>query len=234
MAGLTLAGCNGDYDDWASPQSYSQESAAAKYGVSFAAGPEANDNADDADGMVSLVLISSPDTTVAEYSLNSLTINGSPITGTIDDDTAKVDALQLEQLVCQQQNSRASVIQDDAANGATKSGEARPSLTQPPRYLVERKAFRARDGLALIAMAGRTEKEKLTTGAGIEALARRLCQRGKAVVLEDDLRKARVECRPHNRLLPQRHRGRHQDGTLTTASQRLRRLSYYLLLGETA
>lgn len=109
MAGLTLAGCNGDYDDWASPQSYSQESAAAKYGVSFAAGLEANDNADDADGMVSLVLISSPDTAVAGYSLNSLTINGSPITGTIDGDTVKVDALQLEQLVCQQQNSRASV-----------------------------------------------------------------------------------------------------------------------------
>lgn len=109
MAGLTLAGCNGDYDDWASPQSYSQENAAAKYGVSFAAGPEANDNADDADGMVSLVLISSPDTAVAGYSLNSLTINGSPITGTIDGDTVKVDALQLEQLVCQQQNSRASV-----------------------------------------------------------------------------------------------------------------------------
>ena len=81
------------------------------------------------------------------------------------------------------------------------------SLTQPPRYLVERKAFRARDGLALIAMAGRTEKEKLTTGAGIEALARRLSQRGKAVVLEDDLREACVERRPHNRLLPRRHRG---------------------------
>lgn len=29
MAGLTLAGCNGDYDDWASPQSYRQENAAA-------------------------------------------------------------------------------------------------------------------------------------------------------------------------------------------------------------
>ena len=48
MAGLSLAGCNGDYDDWASPQSYSQESTAAKYGISFAAGPEANDNGEDA------------------------------------------------------------------------------------------------------------------------------------------------------------------------------------------
>lgn len=84
---------------------------------------EANDNADDADGMVSLVLISSPDTAVAGYSLNSLTINGSPITGTINGDTVKVDALQLEQLVCQQHNSRATLVQDGAANGTTKSGE---------------------------------------------------------------------------------------------------------------
>lgn len=69
------------------------------------------------------------------------------------------------------------------------------SLAQPLRYLVERKTLRARDGLALIAVVGRTEEEKLTTGAGIEALARRLSQRDKAVVLEDDLREASVERR---------------------------------------
>ena len=44
MASLTLASCNGDYDDWASPQTNSPEEAAAKYGVTFSAGEEADDN----------------------------------------------------------------------------------------------------------------------------------------------------------------------------------------------
>lgn len=96
MAGLSLAGCNGDYDDWASPQSYSQDSAAAKYGISFAAGPEANDNGKDADGMVALVLVSSPDSAVTGYSLNSITVNGTAMTGTVSGDTIKVNALELE------------------------------------------------------------------------------------------------------------------------------------------
>lgn len=112
MASLSLAGCNGDYDDWASPQSYSQESAAAKYGVSFAAGPEANDNGEDADGMVALVLVSSPDSAVTGYSLNSITVNGKAMTGTVSGDTIKVNALELEQLVCKEHNSRASVARD--------------------------------------------------------------------------------------------------------------------------
>lgn len=44
MASLTLASCNGDYDDWASPQTNSPEEAAAKYGVTFSAGEEADVN----------------------------------------------------------------------------------------------------------------------------------------------------------------------------------------------
>ena len=33
LASIALASCTGDYDDWASPQSYPQEDAAAAYGV---------------------------------------------------------------------------------------------------------------------------------------------------------------------------------------------------------
>ncbi len=41
LASVTLASCNGDYDDWAKPQHNPEEASAAKYGITFAAGPEA-------------------------------------------------------------------------------------------------------------------------------------------------------------------------------------------------
>lgn len=37
FAALGLASCSEDYDDWANPQSYGQDAAAAKYGLTFAA-----------------------------------------------------------------------------------------------------------------------------------------------------------------------------------------------------
>ena len=33
LAGLVLASCNGDYEDWLKPQGYDQENPAAAYGV---------------------------------------------------------------------------------------------------------------------------------------------------------------------------------------------------------
>ena len=38
IASLVFASCNGEYEDWASPQAYGQEDAAAAYGVTAAAG----------------------------------------------------------------------------------------------------------------------------------------------------------------------------------------------------
>ena len=38
LAGLVLASCNGNYDDWAKPQSYNQENPAAAYGVTLSPG----------------------------------------------------------------------------------------------------------------------------------------------------------------------------------------------------
>ena len=35
LASVTLASCNGDYDDWANPQTNPQEASAAKYGIKF-------------------------------------------------------------------------------------------------------------------------------------------------------------------------------------------------------
>ena len=41
LAGFILASCNGDYDDWASPQSHQQEKSAAAYGVTVSQGANA-------------------------------------------------------------------------------------------------------------------------------------------------------------------------------------------------
>lgn len=87
--------------------------------------------------------------------------------------------------------------------------------------------------MVVVAVIGGSEEEELTAGTGIETLARRLCQRSKAVVLEDNLREASVKGSPHDGTLSRRHRGRHQDSTLTAESQSFCLLSLYLLVGET-
>ena len=81
---------------------------------------------------------------------------------------------------------------------ATVAQTVRLSLAQPSCNIVEPKTLCPADGLALIAVKGGSEEEKLTTCAGIKAFARRLCQRRKAVVLKDDLRESSVESSPHD------------------------------------
>ncbi len=109
LAAFSLASCSGDYDDWASPQAYSAEEAAAKYGVTFAAGPEANVVMPDADGEVQLVAISSSSENVTGYTVKSVTINGEPIDATIDNGIVSVSAADLNKLVESQNDSRAAV-----------------------------------------------------------------------------------------------------------------------------
>lgn len=115
LATLGFASCNGDYDDWASPQSYSPEDAAAKYGVTFAPGAEANDTyaaEEQGDGDVALVNISSDNSLVSGFTLKSLTVNGTKLDGTMNGNTVYVNASSLEKLVCQQYDSRASIARD--------------------------------------------------------------------------------------------------------------------------
>ena len=112
LASISLASCAGDYDDWANPQTNEQEAAASKYGVTFAAGPEANDSMADEDGIINLVTVNSTDADVAGYTLKDLKINGEAVNGTISGNNIQVNASDLEQLVCKQNNSRASVARD--------------------------------------------------------------------------------------------------------------------------
>lgn len=109
LASLTLASCNGDYDDWAQPQNNPQEASAAKYGITFTAGPEAKCNMPDEDGVINLVTVNSTDANVTGYTLKDLKVNGEAIKGEISGNSIQVDATELEKILCNENKTRASV-----------------------------------------------------------------------------------------------------------------------------
>lgn len=112
MASLALASCAGDYDDWANPQANEQEASAAKYGVTFANGSEAEGSMPDEDGIINLVTVNSTDANVSGFTLKDLKVNGVAVNGTMVGNSVQVSASELEKLVCDQNKSRASVARD--------------------------------------------------------------------------------------------------------------------------
>ena len=112
MASLALASCAGDYDDWANPQANEQEASAAKYGVTFANGSEAEGSMADEDGIINLVSVNSSDANVSGFTLKDLKVNGVAVNGTMVGNNVQVSASELEKLVCEQNKSRASVARD--------------------------------------------------------------------------------------------------------------------------
>lgn len=148
MASLALASCAGDYDDWANPQANEQEASAAKYGVTFANGSEAEGSMADEDGIINLVTVNSSDANVSGFTLKDLKVNGEAINGTMIGNSVQVSASELEKLVCDQNKSRASVARDlkvetqvsinlasgDAVSITTKgktTGKFTPTATPP-------------------------------------------------------------------------------------------------------
>ena len=109
LASVSLASCNGDYDDWAQPQHNPQEASAAKYGITFTAGPEAECNMPDEDGVVNLVTVNSTDANVAGYTVKDLKVNGEAIKGEAVGNNIQVNATELEKILCSQSKTRASV-----------------------------------------------------------------------------------------------------------------------------
>ena len=109
LASVTLASCNGDYDDWAQPQHNPQEASAAKYGITFTAGPEAECNMPDEDGVINLVTVNSTDANVAGYTVKDLKVNGEAIKGEAVGNNIQVNATELEKILCSQSKTRASV-----------------------------------------------------------------------------------------------------------------------------
>lgn len=112
MASLALASCAGDYDDWANPQANEQEASAAKYGVTFANGSEAEGSMADEDGIINLVTVNSSDANVSGFTLQDFKVNGVAVHGTMVGNSVQVSASELEKLVCDQNKSRASVARD--------------------------------------------------------------------------------------------------------------------------
>lgn len=112
LASVSLASCNGDYDDWANPQTNPQEASAAKYGITFAAGTEAESSMPDNDGIINLVTVNSSDADVTGFTLKDLKVNGEAIKGEINGNSIQVDAKELEKILCSQNKSRASVARD--------------------------------------------------------------------------------------------------------------------------
>ena len=148
MTSLALASCAGDYDDWANPQANEQEASAAKYGVTFANGSEAEGSMADEDGIINLVTVNSSDANVSGFTLKDLKVNGEAINGTMIGNSVQVSASELEKLVCDQNKSRASVARDlkvetqvsinlasgDAVSFTTKgktTGKFTPTATPP-------------------------------------------------------------------------------------------------------
>ena len=109
LASVSLASCNGDYDDWANPQTNPQEASAAKYGITFTAGPEAECNMPDEDGVINLVTVNSTDANVTGYTVKDLKVNGEAIEGEAVGNNIQVNATELEKILCKQNKTRASV-----------------------------------------------------------------------------------------------------------------------------
>lgn len=112
MAGLMLASCAGDYDDWALPQNNKAEEVAAKYGITFAEGDDANVVLPVREDNLKLMAITASSPEVVDYAITSLTVNGEPIEGTVERGNIVVATADLLALVEKQFNSRAAIKRD--------------------------------------------------------------------------------------------------------------------------
>ena len=154
LVGILLASCNGDYDDWASPQANSPEEVAAKYGVSFAAGPDANVVMPVDNDEVRLVAISASSDKVAGFAVNKFIVNGEEIEASVNDGFIVASASQLSSLLQSQFNSRAStkrtleivsqvslILNNGDAVTTDVIGNTNASFTAKPTPVIDSKGY---------------------------------------------------------------------------------------------
>lgn len=113
MAGLALASCNGDYDDWAAPQTNPEEAAAAKYAAQVTAGSDAALSLPTDNDTVRLVNFTAGSEAVQGFSVRSMTVNGQAINCVMTPDgQAGVMTSDLATLVRESNKSRAHKTYD--------------------------------------------------------------------------------------------------------------------------
>ena len=149
LAGLVLASCNGDFDDWASPQSYNQDDPAAAYGVTTSPNSVTMPVSDDE---VTLFSFSSSSEEVKGYAIRELTVNGFDINYTVKGNDVIVSASELEDLTVSSLESRANTPRTLNAeveygailnNGDAVAGKTSvaPVLTPRPTPAVDAKGY---------------------------------------------------------------------------------------------
>lgn len=109
---VAFMSCNGDYQDWASPQSNSQEESAAAYSVNIAPGADANVVMPVSSDAIKLVTLSSDNTSIKGYTLKSVKMNGTDIPATLIGSNVIVSANNLDSIIQVQNNSRANIKRD--------------------------------------------------------------------------------------------------------------------------
>ncbi len=112
VASLVLAGCDGDYDDWAAPQGYEQEDAAAAYGVTATAGDGANIKIPTAEDEVNLVALATTNPEVVGFTVRKLTVDGTEVSSKVTNGNVVVSAAELSALVQNANFSRAHKTYD--------------------------------------------------------------------------------------------------------------------------
>ncbi len=149
LAGLVLASCNGDYEDWSKPQAYGQDEAAAAYGVTTSPGSVTMPVSDDD---VALFTFAATSEKVKGYGIRSLTVNGLSIDYVVNGNAVIVSANSLEDLTVSSVASRAykthtlDVAVEYGAildNGDAVAGSASvaPTITTSPTPSVDSKGY---------------------------------------------------------------------------------------------
>lgn len=143
MASLVFASCNGEYEDWESPQAYGQEDAAAAYGVTAAAGssismPVSTDE-------VTLLSFNSSSSEVVSYNIRKIIVNGEEIEYQVEGNNVITSANKLEDMVQSLAGTRAkatytlnveaeygAVLQNGDAVAGSATGSLSLTTATPP------------------------------------------------------------------------------------------------------
>ncbi len=122
LASMTFVSCNGNYDDWASPQTNVQEDAAAAYGVTVSAGPDAVATMPVSNDSLHIVTFSTTNSSISGYTIRKTSINGTEVKASIVGNDIVVLADEINDIVEANALSRAhktydlSVTTDFGAN----------------------------------------------------------------------------------------------------------------------